>query len=576
MKNKFAATVLGSLTITACASTPSPHLKTDKGSLLQTRVSFLPSCPGQTRQAQRESLAGAAAAHLIAPLIDTAYDAATAAIVAAGNDETESFSGQTVSRFYSTSPKKDEVSKLESYELFENQMNNCLVIIHGYFSQDYDNVDLPKMGEIGLRPSEWKAVQKRFGLAATPKFYYEGNLFYSAERSAFRIKTARLYYPERLIDHKTGHRKSTLFLTFSKPGASLEGSVFAAGKIDIDRIEQELKVHESPINGIPASSRNIQTAFGTSYMPLPALSDNSKTALSTARTRLDTHATAIKAYVKTAKKIDPSFPVIDPHHLQSGKTLADKLEESQVKNAITGKLDSLKIEIKDLQESIQTQTQNLDTDLIKAKQELEDIEHPVKTNLAKARRNKARAQFLILSKAELAKDKKALTKKIELQTEVKALANAARVLKTQHAKIRIETDRLRLMQPFTITAKLTETRFGNPVAKFIGTVLTGSKEGLTTELKERLDPIKRKELEEQAKQDDAQLQTNKDTARKNAITAVYAFRTAEVTLATLPLTATENQRLEAEKTHILAQIDAENACRDAEVLGVAPSICSAF
>lgn len=563
-----------------CASSPSPHLEQNANSLLQTRVAILPECPLSQVNAGREGVASAVLSPLVAPLVDTIYSTAVTALNEASGERKVEFTGQTTGQFYTVRIEPHEPLATDTVVLNHNIMNACVVVVHGYFSNDPLPDEINKNGIGHFSASAMKSLNTLFGLTTSPPFYYEGRFVYSTDRTSFRISTAALLSSARMMDHKPALRNLSLTFTFTKPDSG-KATPFAVGTINLGPVKDAIFIDKNPLLGSSTANLTVQSALGTGYMPLPALDTMASTALTTAQSRvetmrkdIDTHAVKLDAL-----EID-GFTGPNPSYRDAGDwvgAFVDQFNNDATRSALGSLLEATKLEIERLKKGIERLRMETDDKLVAARIALDDARNPLQ-GAAAAARALQRQEELMARKNELSAREDELLRMNTRKADLEALRAAAPDLAAKLARVNQDKGDFTYFQPYSLTVLLDEVRPPNRALAFMGSWLgsKGAREGVTTALKEELDPITRRELEEKATKAAEDRVVARDSARTEALTAVLDYRGTEITMESLAADADIAVRHTAMRNMELKRLAAEIACRKARDLEVAPSGCSAF
>ena len=519
-----------------------------------TRVAILQTCPKMEGGSDEAAVVSGATAALIPAVVDAGFSSFGTALEQAAGSNTENVSARTVDRFYSASRMGEQDSA--PFEVHRNADNVCIVIAHGPVL-DTASAD----GFVGVFFTDLVQGQliESLGLRGNPYFYYEGHLVYSADGSAFRINTAVVKYEKTIEYGSTGVRDLAVDFYFATPSAALEGKVFAAAKVPLGGIETGTTVKVSD-----------SEAYSTPWMPLPAIGENEKVALSEARLTtanlVETMSSLKRTYERIVKKPNKeSLPV------QGVKEFVAGIDQDVVDRALK-KIDS---DIVKVVKNIGRETLWLDDTVAnlgdKLDQQRKGLKGADETQRAvNARIARLNAQNMVAKLREELKDL------LEMKAEVSTLKSVERDLSSFEERLRKLAKQLAHFAPFTLTVAVTETREANPVIKFVADVFSRAKPGLVAAVKEEIDPKTKKELEDKEKATKAAREDEFYSLRKAAARAVIDVQSAEIELRLLKADVDELQRHNAEAKLRAAALEAEDACRKAERKSAQPPECAPY
>ncbi len=517
--------------LAACSSTSSVSgtTATETG-VVQTRVALMDSCPVARGGGEHEAaLGGALAAALIPALIDVSMDAVGTALEEAAKEETLNFSSRTNGDFY----KAEFVPaawRSEKFELKQHTANGCIVVVHGRFLPADREAEIDaktKFVDVPYKDARARTILARtFGLVSEPWFYYEGRISYSHDSSAFRIQTAFADYRRTLKDGGSGTRGMVLTFQFATPSADGKGSAFAATSIPLDHLETSTSLATKLLTGtsLAVTGGGQTTAYGSSWMPLPALSDGAKTILGLAGSR----RASLDALILKSE--------VDYKTLLNKPNGADRLEAV----------------------SSDTVNSEVDRELVKVDAEIGRLKANIEAGRA------------------VPKSEKELAEVVERKTALKTLREAKSQIEQAAKLVAVDESYMSKVTPFTLTATVSETRNANKLLQFLASVFKSAKPDIKTALKNEFDPKTKQTLKEAAEVAEVARINDANTKRKDAILAVLGVQSKQIALDSLTSAATASAVQTARVELRTAEIDAEIKCQAANRLGISPPECAPY
>ncbi len=563
-KTIFAASMVA-LTLSGCGTRIAPAPKEVGSAILQTRAALLPTCPASELEAERESAVGTAVlAALIPAAIDVGLGAVGTALNKAAEEDIQTFNARTVGRFYKAR-LQDKTVVSSAYHLVERKQNGCLVVVRGHFAEGFKGAAFKD--EFFQDPGVQDKLKNVFGAADDPWFYYEGQLIYSSDGTAFRVQTATIKYHKRLLDGGNGKRSLGIAFTFSKPGSDVGGTAFAAGSIIADaRMQTGLELTERQANGGPDPTdpllTGVSTGLGTGWMPLPALSTLNDTVFQSANNNWNAFAASRSEVFERIKDV---FGEETPDIVEAQKkpgALADWIEQD-LKDSLIKRQDNndalLKLKISRKAEILRQTNDGL----LKAAED-EWIERTNPSKVMAKQRKLGDKEKVYDGNIEIGKINEEIVEITEKLTMIKEILAAPKIFRQAANDAEVAERRFQALEPFTVTVTLTEKKEANEVAKFFADIFSKANEGdagLAAVLKQQLDPVARKKAEDEAKDREETRQDEIATKRAEAINAVLDVGIKESEVNELAADASASTKATKAKELRNAKLTAENKCQ---------------
>jgi len=558
---KILTTMVVSSLLVGCSANVIPPPLSAEPAILQTRMALLNTCPYSGVKAKRESLAAAALGALVPAVIDTGLAAVGTALTNAAKEDSQTFVAKTNGRFYQAVLSNATIIA-PTYNVTERADNGCIVVVRGYFSDK--NMAARFEDQFYNEGTVDEILTGVFSASTDPWFYYEGNLIYSNDGTSFRIQTSAMNYKSTMYEGRQGERGLGILFSFSKPGSALGGTTFAMGNvITAQNFPTGFALTEQPMSGagnLPGLPE-VSTAFGTGWLPLPALSEVNKTALTSVRNAAKSFSTGQKIIIPLLEKYLGA--------VLARKYAAISALEAKVAWFEQGQLDRIKNEmitrktiIKALKKERFTKMRAINSPLTAAATaEWKALKTRSKLEIAsKNRENTVGAFDGAVRVAQI--DIEIAKVNLELG-ELKQLLAVPVSLNKANVDRKVSKERLIAFEPFTVSATLTEKKDANAVLQFFADVFTKANEGdngLSAILKSKLDPAAIKTAKKQAKTEKETLLVTTSTKRSEAILAAMTVTIRQSELDSLSDDITDAARAEKRLNLRKAELDAEAKC----------------
>ncbi len=514
------------LALSSCASngeTPVAEFKKNNPEVI-TSVRLLDHCP--LTGSQEQSLGPSVLLAVLPSLVESSIKGIGEAIKSAGEAKSFVTTGKGTTDFYSF----DE----NVVSLITNPETSCLVVFNAEVGGGAINPEFREDKAFFVAgKTRSGTLNHQFGITKSPKFYFEGSILPSADRSAFQLTPKTIYYGDK-IGTKKDVREMVLNIAFGKPNASGEDATFALYTTNVKR---------GPSTPYHVTLAEILNRHDSKYLPLPAI-----TADTTKRVDLfNTQKSQLKELIEQRRKVDQ---VLDPQIL----VLEDNIGK------IRKKLESDLIRAK-------TALENAEKDCLAVPQDAEEACDVSTNESIKVLRRK----FKLASKNdELISEKEQFEKTLAQIRNSNATSEKRKNLDASIKNLKRGIGKTRKLlsrsTPVNITATITETTDSNKFLIALGEAISGAAETAKEKVIENLTP----EDEDQKIKDNIAELTLLYTARTEAIAAVSAWSVANSEYQS----ATDDTKSSKETALRLAYYNAKLKCEVVEEYSIVETSCT--
>lgn len=509
-----------------------PVADTPSKSTTETRVFATNTCPVTRKSA--ESFGATVIGALLPPLIDTGIDLIGGALKKAGEDDVTTLTARTSGHFYSSEASKQVLAA--GLEL------GCIVVIRGTFGEGASTD--------AFSSAYWKAngrlLASDFGVVGDPSFYYEGNVDFSNDLTAFRLVSRVLKYDRTLKDGKrNGQRTIVITFKFQKPANGTEAKSFATSMLTFGELRVGTQLDQL---GIASNS--------SGWMDLPAVTDTATNVLTQSKAQSQSLAEnkATKAWLTEKHRA-----VIGEDMSKLDTTI--KAQEANIK-ALSAALAELerryakdRVEAEDLVDEVKAQDQS---EAAKAQR-----------RILRVVRDQGRAQQVADARRDLASAQTTHAELLQLRAAQKTVSDLETALGAANLS-------LANFGPYNLEASISETRKGNEFLRKFGEALLASKADISKALVAELDPAAREQRKKEQQEKEDEDRKALYAARTDALSKALNVLEKRVERDTLPASATALSRQQKDNAVLIAVESARVACSEAARLGAVLPECGEF